>query len=200
MFTVKGSRFVTNRRVLAEAGESVQRFTGSGLAELGPTLGPLVWQFVPTKVFDAADFGVFLALLPRQVAGLALRHAVEVRHPSFATPAFVALAREHGVAIVFGESDDYVRIADVTTDFFYLRVMRAEAALTEGYAAPVLGAMAHGARQWRSGAQPAGVTLADATAAPLPQPRDVFVLFINAAKERSPAAAVALQRRFDALG
>ena len=200
VFTVKGSRFVTNRRVLAEAGESVQRFVGSGLAELGPKLGPLVWQFAPTKVFDAADFGAFLALLPRQVAGVPLRHAVEVRHASFATPAFVALVRQHGVAIVFGESDDYPRIADVTADFVYLRVMRAEAALADGYTPAALDAIAQGARLWRDGAQPAAVPLADATATPPVQPRNVFVLFISAAKERNPAAAMALQRRVDALG
>ena len=194
VFTIKGSRFVTNRRVLADAGEAVQRFVGSGLAELGPKLGPLVWQFATTKVFDAADFGAFLSLLPRSVGGLPLRHAVEVRHASFATPTFVELARAHGVAIVFAESDEYPRIADITADFVYLRVMRADAAQVEGYAPEVLNAIAACAQLWRSGAEPAGVPRVHHTAA-AQQPRDVFVQFISAAKERNPAAAMALQRR-----
>ena len=83
VFSVKANRFATNRRVLAEAGESIERFVASGLAELGPKLGPLVWQFATTKSFDAADFGAFLALLPRRLDALPLRHAMEVRHPSF---------------------------------------------------------------------------------------------------------------------
>jgi uncharacterized protein YecE (DUF72 family) len=196
VFTVKGSRFVTNRRVLADAGEAVEKFVASGLAELGPKLGPIVWQFAPTKVFDPADFSAFLALLPRRSGGVALRHAVEVRHTSFATPAFVALARRHDVGIVFAESDEHPRIADVSSGFVYLRVMRAEPRRAEGYAAPVLDALAACARVWAEGGTPAGVPL---VAEPAPvQPREVFVQFIAAAKERNPAAAMALQRRVDA--
>jgi uncharacterized protein YecE (DUF72 family) len=196
VFTLKGSRFVTNRRVLADAGEAVERFVASGLAELGPKLGPIVWQFAPTKAFDAADFGAFLALLPRSVAGVPLRHAVEVRHASFTAPGFVALARRHGVAIIFAESDDFPRIADLSADFFYLRVMRAELQHAEGLAAATLDALAACARAWAAGGEPAGVPRV-AGAAPA-QPREVFVQFIAAAKERNPAAAMALQRRVDA--
>lgn len=196
VFTVKGSRFVTNRRVLAGAGEAVAMFVASGLAELGPKLGPIVWQFAPTKAFDARDFDAFLDLLPRAAGGVALRHAVEVRHASFVTPAFVALARRHGVAIVFAESDIHPRIADLSSDFVYLRVMRSEARRAEGYAPATLDALAACARAWAAGGEPAGVPR---VAAPAPaQPREVFVQFIAAAKERNPAAALALQRRVDA--
>ena len=66
VFSVKGPRFATNRRVLAEAGDSIKRFLNSGVLELGDRLGPLLWQFAPTKKFDAADFGKFLELLPAQ--------------------------------------------------------------------------------------------------------------------------------------
>jgi uncharacterized protein YecE (DUF72 family) len=198
VFAIKGSRFVTHRRVLATAGEAVQKFAASGLAELGGKLGPVVWQFAPTKAFDAADFGAFLGLLPRQVGGVALRHAVEVRHASFAVPAFVELARQHGVAIVFAESDEaatgYPRIADLTSSFVYLRVMRAEAAQPAGYGAGELDAMAACAKAWRDGGSPAGVPLVHPQAAPV-QPREVFVQFIASAKERNPAAAMAFQQR-----
>ena len=100
VFSLKGPRYATNRTRLAEAGESITRFLNSGVAELGPKLGPILWLFAPTKKFDAEDFGAFLALLPGEVAGQRLRHAVEVRHDSFCTPDFIALARRHGVAVV----------------------------------------------------------------------------------------------------
>src|SRR5437660_7076500 len=94
VFSLKGPRFTTNRRVLAEAGDSIKRFYDSGVLELGDRLGPVLWQFAPTKKFDEADFGKFLELLPREMDGRKLRHVVEVRHDSFCTPAFVALLRQ----------------------------------------------------------------------------------------------------------
>src|SRR6266516_376946 len=93
VFSLKGPRFATNRRVLAEAGDSVKRFYDSGVLELGDRLGPVLWQFAPTKKFDEADFGKFLELLPRELEGRALRHVVEVRHDSFRVPDFIALLR-----------------------------------------------------------------------------------------------------------
>jgi uncharacterized protein YecE (DUF72 family) len=123
-FTLKASRHCTNRRVLADAGESVQRFVGSGIAELGEKLGPLLWQFMPTKAFDAEDFGAFLALLPKQVEGIALRHAVEVRHASFfEDPQFFRLMRKHGIATVLADSDKHPSFADITGNFIYVRLM-----------------------------------------------------------------------------
>jgi len=102
-FAVKASRFCTNRRVLAEAGESIQKFVQQGIVELGDRLGPILWQFMPTKKFDPDDFGAFLQLLPASVDGVALRHALEVRHESFDDPAFLALARDAGVAVVLAD-------------------------------------------------------------------------------------------------
>src|SRR5262245_7960394 len=93
VFSLKGPQFATNRRVLAEAGESVERFFNSGVLELKSKLGPINWQFAGTKKFDAEDFGAFLKLLPKEVGGRAIRHAVEVRHESFRHPDFIALAR-----------------------------------------------------------------------------------------------------------
>ena len=112
--------------MLAEAGDSIARFIESGVAELGAKLGPLLWQFAPTKKFDEADFGAFLDLLPKQVDGRDLKHAVEVRHASFCTPSFIALAREKSVAIVFADHATYPAIADVTSDFVYARLQTGE--------------------------------------------------------------------------
>src|SRR5689334_24280435 len=114
VFSIKGSRYVTNRRVLKEAGESIERFLNSGPTELGSKLGPLLWQFAPFKKFDEADFGGFLELLPKTFNGRALRHVVEVRHDSFKTPAFVALLRKFDMPAVLAEHDTYPEIADVT--------------------------------------------------------------------------------------
>lgn len=122
VFSIKGNRFVTNRKVLAEAGESMKKFFAQGLEELGPKLGPLVWQFANTKKFEPADFEAFLNLLPRRHAGLDLRHAVEVRHPSFVVPEFVALCRKHQIAICHADHFEYPEISDVTADFVYSRL------------------------------------------------------------------------------
>ena len=114
VFSIKGSRFVTNRRVLSEAGESIERFLGSGVTELGDKLGPLLWQFAPFKKFDPADFGGFLELLPEKFDGHTLRHVVEVRHDSFKAPEFIALLRKYKIAVVYTDHDTYPNIADVT--------------------------------------------------------------------------------------
>ncbi len=176
MFSLKANRFATNRRVLAEAGESIQRFVGSGLSELGAKLGPLVWQFMPTKVFDPQDFEAFLALLPKAVDGVALRHVLDVRHESFATPAFLALARKYGCVAVHTDSEKFPAIADSEASFAYIRLMRSSAEVPTGYPPAQIAQWAQGATAWASGARP----------------REAFIYFINGAKERAPAGAMAL--------
>jgi uncharacterized protein YecE (DUF72 family) len=195
VFSLKANRFATNRRVLAEAGESIHHFVDSGIAELGPKLGPVVWQFAPTKRFDAADFGAFIELLPREVDGLPLRHALDVRHDSFKCAEYVDLARRHRVATVFTESDDHPDFADVTGDFVYLRVMRTRAGLPLGLEPVVLDRLAACARRWREGGEPSGLPRVGPVPEAAPAPRDVFVYFISAAKEKAPAAAMALIER-----
>jgi uncharacterized protein YecE (DUF72 family) len=197
VFSVKASRYATNRRELADAGEAVARFIGSGITELGPKLGPIVWQFAPTKRFDAADFNAFLELLPRQADSLALRHVMDVRHDSFRTPDYLALARRHGVATVLTASDDYPALFDERSPMLYARIMRTEAGLPEGFPSQTLDQLAVCARVLRAGGLPSGMPLlqpVDDTPVP---PRDVFVFFISGAKERAPAAAMALMRRLD---
>jgi uncharacterized protein YecE (DUF72 family) len=191
IFTVKASRHCTNRRVLAEAGESINRFVGQGLVALGAKLGPILWQFMATKQFDRDDFAGFLALLPAREEGVALRHVLEVRHPSFATPEFVAMAREAGAAIVFADSPKYPMIADPTADFIYARLQDAQASEATGYPPDALDRWAGVARAWAGGGRPDGLPyVAEPVADPVS--RDVFIFFINGAKERAPAAAQAL--------
>lgn len=173
VFSVKAPRYATSRRVLAEAGEAIERFAGSGLSELGPKLGPVNWQFPPSKKFDADDVAAFLALLPREADGLRLRHALEVRHESFAAPEFLTLAREAGVAVVFADSGQYPRIEEQTADFTYVRLMRAREDIATGYPPDELQEWVKQAQAWsRVG-------------------RDVFVYFIDGYKPHAPAAALA---------
>ncbi len=194
VFSLKANRFATNRRVLADAGESIRKFVESGLSELGPKLGPVVWQFAPTKQFDAVDFEAFLALLPKTVDNLPLRHVLDVRHPSFMTPAYLALARRYRCATVFADSDKFPCFADVTGDFVYARLMNSQADCPTGYGEEVLGRWVDVARDWARGMTPAGAPLVE-PAQDIGKPRDVFVFFINGAKERAPAAAQALLKQ-----
>ena len=194
VFSVKASRYATTQRILAEAGESVERFIGSGIAELGPKLGPIVWQFMPTKRFDADDFEAFLKLLPQKIDGLPLRHAMDVRHASFMVPEYLALARKHKVATVFADSDEYPSFADLTGTFVYARLMRTQPDVTTGYSDQALDAWAKAATDWSGGAEPADLPKAESTPAPK-KARDVFMFFISGAKERAPAAAMALLER-----
>ena len=191
VFSLKANRFATNRRVLAEAGESIERFVGSGLARLEHKLGPVLWQFAPTKKFDPADFEAFLKLLPADVQGRALRHVLDVRNDSFMTPEFLALARRYRCAVVFTDSPDYPSFANLTTDFVYLRLMNAKSEVPTGYEPAVLASFAACARTWAGGGEPGGLPLVQGdTGAPAAAPRDVFMFMINGAKERAPAAAM----------
>jgi uncharacterized protein YecE (DUF72 family) len=196
VFAVKASRFATNRRVLAESGESIERFIDSGIAELGRKLGPVVWQFAPTKQFDAEDFEAFLQLLPDSVEGVKLRHVLEVRHDSFQAPDYLKLARKYKAATVFTDSPKFPSMADLTADFVYARLMASSEKLKAGYAPRDLDAWAERVRTWAQGHQPADLpTVEDRK--PAARKREVFVFFINGAKERAPAAAQALLERLD---
>lgn len=191
LFTLKASRFCTNRKVLAEAGESVQRFVAQGIVELGAKLGPILWQFMGTKTFDAGDFGAFLKLLPARHAGVALRHAVHVRHASFQCAEFVAMCRAAGVTIVFADAPEYPGIADVTGDFVYARLEAGADENPHCYPDADLPRWAAAARTWAAGGQPAGLPYFG-DAPPAPAPRDTFVYFIHGGKLRAPAGAEAL--------
>ncbi|MBT9501921.1 MAG: DUF72 domain-containing protein [Burkholderiaceae bacterium] len=195
VFAVKANRFATNRRVLAEAGESVEKFLTSGLAELGAKLGPIVWQFATTKKFDAADFGAFLNLLPTALDGLPLRHVLDVRHESFMCDEYLALARKHRAATVFTDSPDYPSFANLTGDFVYARLMKATSDQPLGYTDAALDGWTAAAQTWASGAQPAGLPLVEEARPPAKKAREVLVFYINGAKERAPHAAMAMLKR-----
>ncbi len=173
-FTVKASRFCTNRKVLAEGAGSIEKFLTQGITELGDRLGPILWQFMATKKFDADDFAGFLALLPAAQDGVPLRHALEVRHDSFRDPAFYALARQTNAAIVFADSDEFPMIDEATADFRYARLQRTVEECPTGYDAAALDGWADRAKAWAAG------------------DRDAYVFFISGAKIRNPAAAMAL--------
>jgi len=195
VFSLKGNRFVTNRRVLGEAGESMARFLGSGIVALGEKLGPILWQFAPTKKFDADDFGAFLKLLPAKQDGVGLQHVVEVRHASFEVPEFVALARKHNVAIVYADHATYPAIADVTGEFVYARLQTGKDENADCYAPAALDAWAGRIETWARGKAPADLPRMDpSTNAPV-KPRDVFVYFITEGKVRAPFGAMALMKR-----
>lgn len=194
MFTVKASRFCTNRKVLAEAGESIAKFVGQGIVELGAKLGPILWQFMATKTFDAADFGAFLKLLPASQDGVDLRHAIQVRHASFAVPEFLAMCRNANAAVVFADSPDYPAIADITADFVYARLERGEDDHPLCYPGPQIDRWADATRRWAAGGAPGGLPYVEAVPPP-ERPRDTFVFFIHGGKVRAPAGAQALIER-----
>ena len=194
VFAVKGSRYCTNRKVLAEAGESVTRFIEQGIVELGDKLGPILWQFMATKKFEADDMAAFLKLLPATHEGVMLRHAIQVRHESFAVPEFVDMTRKASVAIVFADSADYPAIGDITADFAYARLENAVEEEPAGYSPAELDRWAAAARTWEAGGAPDGLPYV-AAKPPEKRMRDTFVFCINGAKIRAPAAAQALIAR-----
>jgi uncharacterized protein YecE (DUF72 family) len=196
VFALKGVRYAVNRRVLAEAGDSIKRFIDSGVTELGDKLGPLLWQFAPFKKFDEADFGKFLEQLPKTYDGRPLRHVVEPRHDSFKTPAFIKLVRDFNVAVALAEHDTYPAIADVSADFVYCRLQKGDEKLKQGYPPKALDAWAKRANVWAEGSEPKDLARVDKKSA-AKKPRDVFMYFIHEAKVRAPAAAMALIERVE---
>jgi uncharacterized protein YecE (DUF72 family) len=180
VFSIKGSRYCTNRKELSGASEAVTRFVSQGLSELRDRLGPINWQFMGTKKFDPEDFEGFLKLLPREIEGLPLRHAVEVRHKSFKTDQFYDLARRYGTAIVFADDEEFPAIEESTADFTYARLMRATESIETGYATEDLDQWYQRAQAWAKRG-------------------DVFVYFISGAKLRAPAAAQALIQRVEKI-
>jgi len=176
VFAVKASRYCTNRKILSEMGESMERFLGQGMSALGDKLGPINWQFMATKKFDPVDFEGFLKLLVPEKDGVRLRHALEVRNPTFGTPQFYDLAAKYGCAIVYAEDDEaseWPRIDQPTADFTYARLMSSKPDEPTGMTSAELDAIAGRTRDWSKRG-------------------DVFAYFIAGAKVRNPAAAQAL--------
>ena len=219
VFAVKGSRYITHLRRLKEIETPLANFFASGLLELGPKLGPLLWQFPPQLPFLPERFDAFFALLPRdteEAAALArrhdarlegrascrtdarrpLRHAVEIRHESFRDPAFIALLRRHGVALVVADTAGrWPLLEDLTSDFVYLRLHGDEELYASGYGDAALRRWAERIAAWSAGGQPADAHLASDKAPRRRAARDVYVYFDNDVKVHAPYDAAALARR-----
>ena len=173
-FAVKGSRFIVMKSRLAEAGEGVGNFLAQGFTALGPKLGPILWMFMARKKFDREDIAAFLKLLPEKQDGVRLRHAIEPRHESFRDEAFINLCRDHNVAIVYGDDDEFPLIDADTADFRYARLQRMSEDVPSGYDGKSLDRFAGLVQGWK---------------------KDSYIFMINGAKVRAPAAAMALQDR-----
>ncbi len=195
-FTIKAARYCTNRKHLGDAAEAIGRFCSQGFTSLGDKLGPILWQLPPTKKFDAAELSLFLSMLPTRRDGIALRHAIEVRHESFRCRQFVAMAQAAGVAICVADSDDYPCIADLTADFVYARLRRTREAEPTGYSPAELDRWAATAQAWARGESPKDLPYVGDWRAPV-RPREVFAFVISGHKVRNPAAAQALIGRIN---
>lgn len=196
VFSVKAPMRIVQARALAATGGQVLAFL-DGILALGEALGPIVWQLDRGGRLQRDDFAAFLDLLPASLDGRRLRHVLDLRDPGFVDPDVLALVRRHGFATVFTDSPEHPSFADTTADFVYARLMRARAGIPTGYPAPELDAWAGRARTWAGGGAPVDLPRIGPPSA-TGQPRDVFVYFISAAKERNPAAAMALIDRLRA--
>jgi len=194
-FSVKASRFCTNRKVLADMGQSMEVFLNQGLVELGDRLGPILWQFMGTKKYDPDDFEGFLKLLPETLEGLPLRHVVEPRHQSFQEPGFVALCRKYKVAICLADHQAYPLIPDVTADFVYARLQTGSDDIETAYSPADLDLWTERLKVFAAGGQPKNLPLVDQAHAPAGTARDVYAFVIHEGKIRAPAAAMALLER-----
>jgi len=218
VFAVKGPRYITHTLRLRDVEAPLANFFASGVLRLGPKLGPMLWQFPPSMQFDAARFESFLASLPRDArraralacrhdahmdgddaAGVdirePLRHAVEIRHESFRTPAFVELLRRHAVALVCADSVRWPQLMDLTADFVYCRLHGSRQLYASGYGDEALDRWAKRVRTWARGGEPSDADRVLPRTRPSARGRDVFVYFDNDVKVRAPADAASLARR-----
>jgi uncharacterized protein YecE (DUF72 family) len=176
-FAVKGSRYVVTRPKLADAGEGLGVYFAQGMAALGKKLGPILWMLAARRKFDREDIAAFFKLLPAKLDDIPLRHVIEPRHESFRDEAFFDLCRDHDVAVAFGDDDEFPCIDVDTASFAYARLQRMREEAPTGYDEATLERFASKARKWRKDG------------------RNAYMFMINGAKERAPAAALALQER-----
>ena len=176
-FAVKGSRYVVTRPKLADAGEGLGVYFAQGMSALGQKLGPVLWMLAARRKFDREDIAAFFELLPAKLDGIPVRHVIEPRHESFRDEAFFALCRDHNVAVVFGDDDEFPCIDAATASFAYARLQRMREEVPTGYDGAALDGFAKRARQWTKDG------------------REAYVFMFNGAKVRAPSAALALQER-----
>jgi len=228
LFSIKGSRFITHMKKLRGIDQAFANLLASGLLALGPKLGPILWQFPPQMRFDPDRFRDFFHLLPRTTTAAArlaqrcddrmlprsvlqapvdipLRHTVEIRHESFATPAFIDLLREHDIGLVVADTPDWPLLLDATSSLVYLRLHGSEQLYFSNYTDVALDLWAQRILTWARGGTPTAdhPDLGSArrihpNLAPT-EPRDVFVYFDNDAKVHAPFDAQNLRTRVDKL-
>jgi uncharacterized protein YecE (DUF72 family) len=218
-FSVKGPRFITHLKKLADVETPLANFFASGVLGLGPKLGPVLWQLPPTLGFDAGRMNDFLGRLPRSSAAAAelakghderlenraltvtdadrpLRHAVEVRHPSFAGAELVELLRAQQVALVVADTAQrFPFLDDVTADWVYVRLHGDEELYVSGYGDEALDHWANRVREWSAGRAPQTEHTVAAPAPTRTEGRDVYLYFDNDVKTRAPFDAIALAER-----
>jgi uncharacterized protein YecE (DUF72 family) len=222
IFAVKGPRYITHIRRLKEVQTPLANFFASGLLRLGPKLGPILWQFPPNFQFDPERMEAFLDMLPKDfhsaslfarkrdkriiktaaiqsTAEGALRHAIEIRHASFATPEFIKLLRAYGVALVCADTVEWPRLMDLTANFIYCRLHGSEELYASGYDDRALDMWAARIAAWACGSEPADAERVIRRDAPNRNTRDVFVYFDNDAKVHAPFDAQGLRMRVDKL-
>jgi uncharacterized protein YecE (DUF72 family) len=176
LFSLKAHRFSTVRKTRDDMKKSIGLFLDQGLTALKDKLGPINWQFPPTRKFEREYFDTFLSLLPKEKDKVRLRHALEVRHPSCADPAFLDLLTKHGATVVYAEDDDFPKIRHEGADFAVARLMQSKSNQATGYSKADIDRFAKIFTDWS-------------------KKQDVFAFFISGAKERNPAAAMALQEK-----
>ncbi len=218
VFAVKGARYITHMLKLKEARTALANFFAQGLLRLGPKLGPILWQFPPQTRFDEGRLAAFLDLLPRTTAEAArlarahdqrlkgrcwleaeddqpLRHAVEIRHDSFRSEAFIELLRRRQVTLVCADTVGWPLLMDLTADFVYCRLHGSQELYVSGYEDVELDRWAERARIWAAGGEPEDAKRVAAPTKRRARGRDVFIYFDNDAKVRAPVDAQALAAR-----
>jgi uncharacterized protein YecE (DUF72 family) len=222
VFAIKGSRFITHMLRLRNVEQPLANFFASGLLALGPKLGPILWQFPPNFQFNPELLEEFFTLLPNNTENAAtlaqrhderlkgraftdpgkrrtLRHAIEVRHPSFVVPEFIALLRRYNVALVCADTVEWPLLMDVTSDFLYCRLHGSEVLYTSGYSNQALDQWASRIAAWAQGKEVTDGEHASPTSARKRNTRDVYVYFDNDAKVHAPKDAQALIQRINKL-
>ena len=222
VFSVKAPRFITHIRRLKDAKAPVANFLASGIFNLGPKLGPILWQLPPNFIFRPEVLEDFFLLLPHDTekasavarkhdkwmsgrtalksdAKRPLRHAMEIRHASFATPEFINLLRQYDVALVCADTVEWPRLMDVTSDFMYCRLHGSEVLYASGYDEPSLDQWTTRVGQWARGGEPEDAERVIKEKGPQKSQRDVFVYFDNDAKVRAPFDAKSLTAKVNKL-
>jgi uncharacterized protein YecE (DUF72 family) len=223
VFSIKGGRYITHIKRLRDVAPALANFFASGVLRLEEKLGPILWQLPPNFKFDAEVLAAFFELLPRDTVAAAemakkhepflkgrvwmdvktarpLRYAMEVRHESFRTPAFVELLRKHGIAMCIAETaGKWPFMEDVTADFLYVRLHGDEQLYVSGYTDEALDEWARKIDAWREGNQPEKGARVSKKAPLKQRQREVFVYFDNDLKVRSPVDAMSLAKKLSGL-